>query len=127
MSRNYNYNRPISPHLSVYLPQVSSMFSIWHRLSGVLLITGFLIFLLVLNLAIQLDSKIFLLFIFLPTWFLHFFYLTYFFIFMYHALNGLRHITWDLFLFLEVKELNLSAIILVLLLFFILIKTIITL
>nr|YP_010395109.1 succinate dehydrogenase subunit 3 [Grateloupia elliptica]UQJ72550.1 succinate dehydrogenase subunit 3 [Grateloupia elliptica]UYI31684.1 succinate dehydrogenase subunit 3 [Grateloupia elliptica] len=127
MLRNYNFNRPISPHLSVYLPQISSMFSIWHRLSGVLLITGFSTFLLILNLTIQLDSKIFLFFISLPAWFLNFFYLTYSFIFTYHALNGLRHITWDLFLFLEVNELNLSAIILVLFLFFILIKIIITL
>nr|YP_008963779.1 succinate:cytochrome c oxidoreductase subunit 3 [Grateloupia angusta]AGO19292.1 succinate:cytochrome c oxidoreductase subunit 3 [Grateloupia angusta] len=127
MLRNYTFNRPISPHLSVYLPQMSSMFSIWHRLSGILLIIGFSIFLLILNLIIQSDSKILLFFISLPAWSLNFFNLTYSFIFMYHALNGLRHVTWDLFLFLEIKELNLSAIALVLLLFFTLIKIIITL
>jgi|GEM_PF-2812664 len=31
----YNINRPISPHLTIYNTQKSSLFSIWHRISGV--------------------------------------------------------------------------------------------
>nr|YP_009488814.1 succinate dehydrogenase cytochrome b560 subunit [Grateloupia filicina]AWD77504.1 succinate dehydrogenase cytochrome b560 subunit [Grateloupia filicina] len=122
MLRNYTFNRPISPHLSVYSPQVSSMFSIWHRISGVLLIVGLSLFLLILKIVIQSDLKILLFFISLPTWFSNFFYLTCSLIFAYHALNGIRHITWDLFLFLETKQLSLSATLLVILLVFILIK-----
>nr|YP_010881013.1 succinate dehydrogenase subunit 3 [Grateloupia cornea]WIA66131.1 succinate dehydrogenase subunit 3 [Grateloupia cornea] len=127
MLRNYTFNRPISPHLSVYLPQISSMFSIWHRISGILLIVGLSLFLLILKTTVQSNLKLFLLFTFSPSWFSNFFYLIYSFIFVYHALNGLRHITWDLFLFLEVRQLNLSATILIILLFFILTKIVLTL
>nr|WOL37344.1 succinate dehydrogenase cytochrome b560 subunit [Grateloupia asiatica] len=128
MLRNYTFNRPISPHLSVYLPQVSSMFSIWHRISGILLITGFSFFLLTLKITVQSDYlELFLFFTSLPFWFSNSFYLICSFIFVYHALNGLRHITWDLFLFLEVNQLNFSATILIILLFFILTKIILTL
>nr|YP_010937567.1 succinate dehydrogenase cytochrome b560 subunit [Grateloupia asiatica]WKW95597.1 succinate dehydrogenase cytochrome b560 subunit [Grateloupia asiatica] len=127
MLRNYTFNRPISPHLSVYLPQVSSMFSIWHRISGILLITGLSFFLLILKIIVQSDLLLFLFFTSSPSWFSNFFYLICSFIFVYHALNGLRHITWDLFLFLEVNQLNFSATTLIILLFFILTKIILTL
>jgi succinate dehydrogenase / fumarate reductase cytochrome b subunit len=33
--KNTKKSRPISPHLSIYKPQISSMLSIGHRLSGV--------------------------------------------------------------------------------------------
>ena len=38
MSRDINEvknSRPTSPHLSIYKPQISSMLSIGHRLSGI--------------------------------------------------------------------------------------------
>nr|YP_010164467.1 Sdh3 [Polyopes lancifolius]QRM91062.1 Sdh3 [Polyopes lancifolius] len=124
MLRNYISNRPISPHLSVYLPQVSSIFSIWHRISGVFLTTSLIFFLLTLKIFSQLNFSQWYFFISSPIWFLKFLYLTYLFIFAYHALNGIRHIAWDLTLGLEVKLLNFSAIALVFFLFLILIKTI---
>nr|WOL37369.1 succinate dehydrogenase cytochrome b560 subunit [Polyopes affinis] len=124
MLRNYISNRPVSPHLSVYLPQVSSMFSIWHRISGVLLTISLIFFLVILKIFSQLNFSQWYFFISSPIWFLKFFYLTYLLIFAYHTLNGIRHIVWDLVLALEVKLLNLSAIALVTFLFLILIKTI---
>ena len=33
-------NRPLSPHLQVYRPQISSVLSIMHRISGVFLALG---------------------------------------------------------------------------------------
>ena len=33
-------NRPLSPHLQVYRPQLTSVLSIFHRLSGITLATG---------------------------------------------------------------------------------------
>ena len=37
-------NRPLSPHLQVYRPQITSILSIIHRLTGVALATGALLF-----------------------------------------------------------------------------------
>ena len=34
-------DRPLSPHLGIYKPQISSVFSIMHRLSGLYLFVGF--------------------------------------------------------------------------------------
>ena len=36
-------NRPLSPHLQVYRPQITSMLSILHRLTGVALAVGTLL------------------------------------------------------------------------------------
>ena len=35
-----NSNRPVSPHLSIYRPQISSVLSITHRLTGLALFAG---------------------------------------------------------------------------------------
>ena len=35
-----NQNRPLSPHLQVYKPQVTSVLSIFHRMTGVALSAG---------------------------------------------------------------------------------------
>ena len=37
-----NNNRPISPHLSIYKPQITSILSISHRMSGVFQSLGFI-------------------------------------------------------------------------------------
>ena len=43
-----NNNRPISPHLSIYKPQITSILSISHRMSGVFQSLGLLIIVLLL-------------------------------------------------------------------------------
>nr|QNM39645.1 succinate:cytochrome c oxidoreductase subunit 3 [Gelidiella fanii] len=96
-------NRPLSPHLTIYLPQYSSLFSIWHRFSGILLLIllaatlfliniisfcGLLDFFYILN--VFLSSKIKkLIFLFLSS------------ISMYHSVNGIRHLTWNLGIWLH--------------------------
>lgn len=37
---------PLSPHIFIYKPQLSSMFSVLHRVSGVILSLGLLFFIL---------------------------------------------------------------------------------
>ena len=41
-------NRPISPHLSIYRPQITSILSISHRISGVFQSIGLIIIFLLL-------------------------------------------------------------------------------
>lgn len=97
-SKNKRLRRPVSPHLTIYKPQITSMLSLSHRFTGLLLstvISGFSIGMLALpgsyphylsliqsmefgGVAIY-GAKFLLA---LP--------------FMYHVANGIRHLVWDL-------------------------------
>ena len=96
--------RPLSPHLQVYRPQLTSVMSIMHRASGAVLATGSLLVALwlvalaavaaVFNLladAIQHPLGQFVMF-------------GYSLALVYHGLNGIRHLMWDLRVGLEIKQ-----------------------
>ncbi len=92
---------PLSPHLQIYKPQITSILSIAHRISGFCL-NFMLIFTTVWVVCLAVGeiyyNFIVMLFNFLLIKIL-------FFIgvlgFCYHALNGIRHILWDFGFFLE--------------------------
>lgn len=88
-------NRPLSPHLQVYRWQLTSVLSILHRLTGVglSLAIPFLVLWLgalsggkdTFNTALQVYSHpLGLLILFKILW-----------AFLYHLLNGIRHLAWD--------------------------------
>lgn len=90
-----SHPRPISPHLQVYRPQLTSIMSILHRLSGVFLsfgvvpLVGWLVAAAAgpawFECAQQVAGSIIgrsLLFVWTGAFF-------------YHLLNGLRHLAWD--------------------------------
>lgn len=88
-------NRPLSPHLQIYRPQLTSVLSISHRITGILLSLGtFAVVLWVLALASGPERygqfmavaahPIGL--IFLVVWS---------FALFFHLLNGIRHLLWD--------------------------------
>ncbi|MCP5418926.1 MAG: succinate dehydrogenase, cytochrome b556 subunit [Gammaproteobacteria bacterium] len=87
--------RPLSPHLQIYKPQLTSVLSITHRATGVALAIGtlLLVYWLVSAAAgeeayhhaqIVLGSMLGQFFLFLWTWAL-----------FYHLSNGIRHLFWD--------------------------------
>ena len=90
-----NSKRPISPHLSIYKPQISSIMSIFHRLTGVALFIGFAILAWWMTIWIfsKFDHHIFNI-------------INYLFVrialyamsgaFFYHLCNGVRHLFWDI-------------------------------
>ncbi|MFP4276178.1 MAG: succinate dehydrogenase, cytochrome b556 subunit [Wenzhouxiangella sp.] len=88
-------NRPLSPHLQVYRPQLTSVLSISHRISGVLLSAG-LILVIAWLLALAAGPERFAAFgeilasvpalIIMLVWTAALFY---------HLLNGIRHLLWD--------------------------------
>lgn len=97
-------SRPLSPHLQIYRPQLTSLLSIVHRSTGVALCAGAvgLVWGIVAT-ALGTDSY--------ATF--HAFassilgrLLTAAFVFclIYHWLNGLRHLAWDIGWGLEIKE-----------------------
>ena len=121
-----NNNRPISPHLSIYKPQITSILSISHRITGVFQSLGLLIVMLLL-LSLFLGEKshaFFMLFInsLVGKLFLFFYVLS----LCYHLFNGIRHIIWDFGFGFEIKNVYYSGIIIVtlsfILAFYILVK-----
>ena len=88
-------NRPLSPHLQVYRPQLTSVLSISHRITGIVLSLGTAVVVLwLLALASGPDAygtMTSLLanpaaLIAMAAWT---------FALMYHLLNGIRHLFWD--------------------------------
>ena len=96
--------RPLSPHLQVYRPQLTSVMSIMHRASGAVLATGSLLVALWL-VALAAGTTVFnpvadamqhplgQLVV-----------LGYSLALVYHGLNGIRHLMWDLRIGLEIKQ-----------------------
>jgi succinate dehydrogenase / fumarate reductase cytochrome b subunit len=89
-------NRPLSPHLTIYRPQMSSMTSIFVRLTGIGLTLGFLLVIWWLLAAATgpgyfdfvdglLTSWLGILIMVLSLWAL-----------WYHFLGGVRHLIWDM-------------------------------
>ena len=86
---------PLSPHLQIYKPQITSLLSISHRISGVAL--NFVLVILVLGLlCITLGESYFELLISLINSFpIKIILFLAVLGFSYHFLNGIRHIIWD--------------------------------
>lgn len=95
--------RPLSPHLQIYKPQITSMLSISHRIAGVVLLTGCLIFCLVFFLAIAYPSTWDSLYQGLPSWLCVLFSIVVVSAAVYHWLNGIRHSLWDRLIGLELQ------------------------
>ena len=87
--------RPTSPHLSIYKKQISSVLSIFHRLSGIALFMGFSIIAwwMVIWIFSKFDPKVFglvnNLIVRLGLYALSG-------AFFYHLCNGIRHLFWDM-------------------------------
>lgn len=96
--------RPLSPHLQIYRPQLTSGLSILHRITGVGLAFGLPVFVMWL-LALSKDEKTYGQFlscahskigtIFLLGWS---------WAFAFHLCMGVRHLLWDMGLFLDIKD-----------------------
>ena len=87
--------RPLSPHLQVYRPQMTSVMSILHRAAGVVLTTGTLIMAAwLVSLALGKEAyDVVVMVIGHPLG--QFVLFGYSVARIYHALNGVRHLGWD--------------------------------
>lgn len=90
-----NTNRPLSPHLQVYRPQLTSMMSILHRASGVGLAGGLILMLWwLVALASGPEYYDYVLGI-AGSWIGRLVMLGFTWALFYHLCNGLRHLYWD--------------------------------
>ena len=89
-------NRPLSPHLEIYKPQLTAILSIFHRASGVFLVIGTLLLVYWLTALAQgpesyaqaqalFGSMLGRLILF-----------PWVFALFYHLCNGIRHLFWDM-------------------------------
>nr|YP_004222759.1 succinate dehydrogenase subunit 3 [Glaucocystis nostochinearum]ADW83131.1 succinate dehydrogenase subunit 3 [Glaucocystis nostochinearum] len=119
------FNRPISPHLSIYKIQINSLLSITNRISSLVLssiifsiwynhilynifYTNNLYYLLIKNIFITLlyndiFIKSFIFFIFLN--------------FYYHIFSGIRHLYWDIGQGLKINKIILNGLFVLLIIF----------
>ncbi len=87
--------RPLSPHLQIYKPQISSALSIFHRLSGVALSVGALLLVCWLVAAADGDAAYNGLSWFLRSWLGVLLLFGWTVALWYHFCTGLRHLAWD--------------------------------
>ena len=88
-------NRPLSPHLQIYKPQLTSVLSIMHRGTGVMLAIGML-FLVWWLVALASGEDVFdTAQKFWGSWIGRLLLLGWSYALFYHLANGLRHLFWD--------------------------------
>ena len=102
-------NKPLSPHLTIYKPQITSVMSISHRLSGVFQSVGtvivFIFFISIFAGEKYYDLTTFFFNSYLGRLFIFF----YIFSLCYHMCNGIRHLVWDLGYGFEIKNVYYSG------------------
>ena len=106
----YKENRSLSPHLRSYKPQITSVISIFHRITGSVLALLLLCSPVCLNiissfLSFRLLYVVISFLSFVPKLVFYLLIATVFF----HSMNGLRHIMWDFCIGLELSNVFISG------------------
>ena len=110
-----NKNNPLSPHLQIYKPQLTSILSITHRFTGVVL-SLFSILIPFSLLFISLGSDYYFLFLkILDHILIKIILVGTIFSLAFHLSNGVRHLFWDMGLGLSIKDSYMSGYLVILL------------
>jgi succinate dehydrogenase cytochrome b subunit len=88
-------NRPLSPHLQVYRPQITSMLSILHRITGVALAVGTLLLTYWLVAAASGPESFATAQGIIGSFIGRLLLFGWSFALFYHLCNGIRHLVWD--------------------------------
>jgi succinate dehydrogenase / fumarate reductase cytochrome b subunit len=88
-------NRPLSPHLSIYRPQLTSITSILTRITGNALLLGTILVIWWLLAAATSPAYFDMVNGFVTSWFGKLILLGSIWALWYHSLAGLRHLIWD--------------------------------
>ncbi|NKB39209.1 MAG: succinate dehydrogenase, cytochrome b556 subunit [Gammaproteobacteria bacterium] len=95
---------PISPHAQIYKPQLTSILSITHRMTGIVLSLGSLLLCYWL-LTIASGEVVYTEFlIHSDAWYGQVILMSFVFSYFYHFCNGIRHLFWDAGLGLEIES-----------------------
>ncbi|MEE2745478.1 MAG: succinate dehydrogenase, cytochrome b556 subunit [Pseudomonadota bacterium] len=88
-------SKPLSPHLQVYRPQITSILSITHRITGVILAIGSLALVWWLNAAAYGPDSFYNAQAVLSHWVGRVFLFGWTVCLFFHLCNGIRHLFWD--------------------------------
>ena len=109
--------RPLSPHLTIYKPQITSILSIMHRITGASMFFGVIFLSWLVNAILMqttglsffetdfgriLDNLLFRIMLMGLIYCLY-----------YHSLNGVRHLFWDLGIGINNKAVSVSGVVVV--------------
>ncbi len=106
-------NRPLSPHIQVYRPQITSVLSIAHRITGVALVAGTLLLTWWLVAAAYGPEQFATVQGFIGSWIGQLLLWGFTFALFYHLGNGVRHLAWDFGWGFELGQVRSSGIALV--------------
>jgi succinate dehydrogenase / fumarate reductase cytochrome b subunit len=95
--------RPLSPHLQIYRPQLTSVLSITHRGTGIALVAGTLVLVYWLLAAASGPEAYASAQALLGSWIGRLVLLGFSFSLFFHLCNGIRHLFWDAGLGFELK------------------------
>ena len=87
--------RPLSPHLQVYRPQITSVLSILHRLTGVALAAGIVVLVWWISAAASSAAYFATVQSIIGSWYGLVLLFGWTFALFYHLCNGVRHLFWD--------------------------------
>ncbi|MEM9059906.1 MAG: succinate dehydrogenase, cytochrome b556 subunit [Pseudomonadota bacterium] len=102
-------NRPLSPHLTIYRPQITSMLSILHRVTGVGLTLGAALVVWWLLAAATGEEQFDFANGILTSWIGILVWLGMTFALAYHFCNGIRHLIWDMGYGFKLDQVELSG------------------
>jgi len=102
-------NRPISPHLQVYRPQLTSVLSILHRITGVALAVGTILLVYWLIAAASGPVAFATAEALIGSWIGRILLFGWTFALYFHLSNGIRHLFWDAGFGFELKTVYASG------------------
>ena len=102
-------NRPLSPHLSIYRPQITSVLSIFHRITGAGLFFSAILIIVWLVAVAAGDEYYKLVIVFYSSPPLIMVFSVSLWALWYHFFTGLRHLYWDLGLGFNLRSVSLSG------------------
>ncbi len=102
-------DRPISPHLQIYKPQLTSVLSIVHRLTGVFLTLGTVMLAFWLVTAAAGPAYYAWAEWFLTSWLGYALIAAWSYALFYHLVNGIRHLFWDMGLGFDLRSTYVSG------------------
>lgn len=104
-----SYPRPLSPHLQIYKPQLTSVLSISHRITGVALAVGTIpLVFWFWSISQGMDAYVSLLNLYGSSFGI-FCMIGWSFCFFFHLANGIRHLFWDAGYGFEMKDVYFSG------------------
>ena len=102
-------NRPLSPHLSIYKKILTSVFSIFHRFTGISLSIGSILIALWFCLFALLPSYYFVFEIISANIFFRFILFIWTIAIFYHLFNGVRYLYWSFGIGMDLNSVYFSA------------------